>query len=75
MNQLIINPGYVENTEIYQIQVKQGSFEYRRLLSENVPLVEIINFLQPFKHIPIFVDPASPEVSDHLKKEGFWVLK
>ena len=76
MKQIMINPGYVEATEIYEVTLTRGSFEYKRLLSQDgLPLDMIAKFLEPYKHIAMFIDPASPEVADALRNEGFWILK
>ena len=76
MKQLILNPSILGITYMFLVElndtcnVKTTRYDF----GKGCTIETLIEKLRAW-NLPIFVDPAYPEIVDALKRYGHWVLK
>lgn len=76
MKQLILNPSILGRTYLVLVDLNDsGDVKTERWdLGKECTIARMVEFLRGY-NLPIFVDPAYPQVADELKRYGHWVLK
>lgn len=76
MKQLILNPSIMGRTYLVMVEVTDGGIvkTQRWDLGKGLTMERLIEKLRGY-NLPIFVDPAYPQIIDELKRYGHWVLK
>lgn len=79
MKQVWVAPSIVGVTRIHEIEITDGGVvTVKRTRLKQATMVEIAKHLHDCLkgiRLPVFVDPAYPEIRDHLKIEGYWVVQ
>lgn len=76
MKQLILNPSILGRSYLVLVEVTDNGNvrTERRDLGKACTLERMVEILRGY-NLPIFVDPAYPQIVDELKRYGHWVLK
>ena len=75
MKQIWISPSILGTTKIYEVEIRDdGVMKVKRAKIKHATIDSVSKYLKGTK-LPVFVDPSYPEVRDHLKVEGYWVVK
>ena len=76
MRQIILQPGFLDRTYMVLVEIDSDGVlkTERRDLGKHCSLERIVEVFRGY-NIPIFVDPAYPQIRDELKKYGHWILK